>query len=114
MKKILVIHFMIFVACNSFNNEKKADDEITENELKEKLIGKWSGLGQKNPVWEITKDTFYYRVSSKAFSYEVIGNDVFVNRPDYPVILNDVRILNDTLIFYDSASSMEIKGYRIK
>ena len=104
----------MFVACNNYSKERKAENEVAENELKEKLIGKWSGLGQNIPVWEITKDTFYYRVSSKAFSYEVIENDVYVNRPDYPAILNDVRILNDTLIFYDKVSDMEIRGYRVR
>lgn len=85
-----------------------------KNELNNAIIGKWGGLGEERPVWEITNDSFYFKVTSKVTTYEIFKNDVIIHNPEMTTVLSNVRIIGDTLLFRDKMGDMEIRVFRIK
>jgi len=80
-------------------------------ELKNKLIGKWGGLGEKSPVFKITSDSIYYYDRLKSYKYEILSGDMIISFPESKGFLKRVSVINDTMFFFDEFPDT-IRAYR--
>lgn len=81
--------------------------------IENNLIGKWGGLDEKTPVWDIRKDSIYYFQHLKVYSYEIINKNMIINFGNSSTVLKNIHVKKDTLFFVDDAGLL-IKGYRFK
>ncbi len=110
----LITQLILFVACNTA--QKDADiDKIskTEDSIQNNFVGKWGGLGEALPVWDIRKDSIYYYQYSKAYAYKIINKNMVINFGNSVALLKNITVKNDTLFFIDDVGLL-IKGYRFK
>ena len=112
----LILCTLIFSACNdnyeNANQESKKNYQ-TQNVIQNSIIGKWGGLGEATPVWDIRKDSIYYFQHFRAYAYEIINNNMIINFGKSSTELKDIHIKNDTLYFIDDLGLL-MKGYRFK
>ena len=110
-----LLHVFLFASCNDnkkgdANPKKKNNNERVK---KNKMIGKWGGLGEATPVWDIREDSIYYFQHSKAYKYELIDKDMVVNFENYRPVFKNIHVVNDTLFFIDDIG-ISVRVFRFK
>lgn len=94
----------LLTSCNERPKEIKTLQPNRQNvslSLRDSLIGKWGGLGESIPVFEIRKDSIYYVQPSTAYPYKIINRDFIIYFPDHKGLLQSIRVDHDTIFFYD-------------
>ncbi len=98
MKFIYLILILFLVSCNE--NIKTQPKISFEDSITATLIGKWGGQGEKDPVWEIRKDSVYYFEHLRAYPYELKNHDLIINLSNNnQVKLENTHVIVDTLFF---------------
>ena len=116
MKAILFSIMVLLIGCNDStrNLKNKLPNNLTKiDSLKNKLMGRWGGLDEASPVFEIRKDSVYYFQRSAAYSYKILNNNLIINLPESPATLINITVIKDTLFFSDDQGH-SITGYRFK
>jgi hypothetical protein len=96
--------------------QKTAPDsgsQLVNDSLKKTLVGKWGGLNESIPIWDIQVDSIYYYDRSKAYSYEIINDDLIINLPGSKGVLKNIFVIKDTVFFLDEQGN-QVRGYRFK
>jgi hypothetical protein len=88
-------------------------NENGNDSLKKNLIGKWGGLHESMPVWNIKMDSIYYYDRAKNYSYKIINNDLIINIPGSKGVLKNIFVIKDTIFFLDEQGN-QVRGYRFK
>ncbi len=81
--------------------------------MNEKFIGRWGGLGEKIPVWEINKDSIFYFERSTYYHYKLNNNNMEIDFPEGKGTLKNIRVIKDTLFFLDEGGEI-VYAYRFK
>ncbi len=113
MKKIVfVIIVLLNIKCRE-SNSSKADRQILKDSTKQvaNYIGKWGGLDEKIPVWNIMKDSIYYYQHNRYYSYSYISGDLIIDFNGSKGVLKNIHTVLDTLIFQDEQGNT-IRGYK--
>lgn len=84
-----------------------------EDSLEPNLIGKWGGLGEKSPVWNIMHDSIYYYEHSAAYPYQILDGDLIIHFPKSRGVLKHITVNKDTMSFVDEQNNT-IRGYRFR
>ena len=115
MKIIFFLTVLIWSSCKETSNKRNTNSESisSEDSLKNTLIGRWGGLGENRPVFDIKKDSIYYFKRNAAYPYKIVNNNFLIDLPETVGILNNVSVAKDTLFFYDEQGILT-KGYRFK
>ncbi len=117
MKKIFscfTLQLIFILSCNTKKNELDKNKKFqTDSFLSVNILGKWGGLGEASPVWDIRKDSIYYFQHSKAYAYKVINKNIIIQFENSSAVLKNIKVNNDTLFFTDDAGIF-VKGYRFK
>ncbi len=111
-----VFFAFLFASCNDVEDRHNPiNKKVTEsqNETESKIIGKWGGLGEESPVWDIRKDSIYYFQHSKAYAYKILNKNMHINFGNTSTILKNINVKSDTLFFIDDVGLL-IKGYRFR
>lgn len=112
VKGIYFVLTLIFIACNQHDKKNTSSKKVTmEDSLKIKLIGKWGGIGEGTPVWDIRPDSIYYYERSAAYPYKILNGDFIINLPSSKGVLKQISVIKDTMFFLDEQGNT-IKGYR--
>lgn len=113
-KELIKIIFL-FISAFSFScsNNTSSNHFTKPDNLSQGILGKWGGLGENRPVWEIKADSIYYFQENKAYPYKMNGNDLIIERPDGVVILKNIAVDVDTLMFYHE-QGLKVKAYRFR
>lgn len=112
LKGICFLLTLIFIACNQQNTKNEPSKKMTmDDSLKTRLIGKWGGIGEDTPVWDIMPDSIYYYDRSTAYPYKILNGDFIIDLPVSKGILKHITVIKDTMSFLDEQGN-EIKGYR--
>ena len=100
------------LGCKEMPNGKLRPETIKDSSsgLRNKLIGKWGGLGESKPVFEIRKDSICYFQQSTKYPYKIVNHDFVIFFPDHEGILRNIRVDHDTIFFYDDYGLK--RGYR--
>lgn len=113
MKYIFFSTLLIFfLSCNN-QDSAPTQKNLLNDSLKNSLLGKWGGLGENEPVWEIKKDSIYYYEEGKSYYYFILRGDFIIKRLNSSVALKNIHVYKDTLFFLDD-QGLTIKGYRFK
>ena len=110
----MLFFLIIFVlySCRDVNNSKKKyNNVLVDTSLF--LMGKWGGAGENSPVWDIQKDSIYYYQRQKAYPYKYVNGDLIIDLGESKGVLHKVRVVLDTLFFYDEQGN-PIRGYRFR
>lgn len=119
MKKIALLYALLIISlmgCKEKPDAKSNSEFNLKNNslsLRDSLIGKWGGLGERRPVWEIRKDSIYYFERSIAYPYKIINRDFVIYFPDHVGKLRSIGVDHDTMYFLDP-QGITIKGFRFK
>lgn len=115
MKILFFLLAALVLSCKeSTNSRSNLNKNPTQADtLETELIGKWGGLGEDSPVWEISKDSIYYFERAAAYPYKLIDNDFVIYLPESKGKLRNIRVIKDTLFFLDE-QGLTVKGYRFK
>lgn len=113
MKRIIFLLIILYlIGCTESSNKKDNQRKrISSNDTAKSIIGKWGGLNEEQPVFEIRKDSIYYYQTDKIFSYTMIGKDLVIDFIESKGVLKKIHREADTLIFEDSNGGV-IKGYK--
>jgi len=114
LKYISFLLILSFAACNE-NTESSQKPIVTsqEDSIKNTLTGRWGGLGESSPVWEIRNDSIYFFEHLRAYPYKMVNHDLIINQLTHEVKLGNIYVIKDTLFFLDERGVL-IKGYRFK
>jgi hypothetical protein len=105
---------MILIGCNTQQPvESKAKTSSKLDSLKNALLGRWGGLGEESPVWEITMDSIYYFQELKSYRYEILNNNFIIYRQESKGILKNISVIKDTMTFYHE-DGLKVTGYRFR
>ena len=114
MKFFYILTLLYFGSCDTQKTHSRTEDKLNKaDSLKSRLLGKWGGLGEDSPVWEIKLDSIYYYQENKSYPYQIMENDLVIERGGSSGILSDISVVEDTLNFYDE-QGLSIKAYRFK
>jgi hypothetical protein len=111
--KFLPILFFIFLAGCSTQRQKI--DPRTYS-IKNRIIGKWGGLGEDSPVLRIDKDSVFYFGILKSYPYQWVDRSLVIDCSiDFgrKSILGSISINNDTM-YYLLDNKLWDKIYRFK
>ena len=114
MKYTIAFILFISTSCNNQNSKNKEiihDTRVTS--LESKLIGEWGGLGEDKPIWRISNDSIYYFQENESYPYQILDNNLIIERNDAKAVLRNISVELDTLKFEDPPGIV-IKGYRFK
>jgi hypothetical protein len=104
---------LIIIACNQNEIKNTTVKKLTaDDSLKIELIGKWGGMGEDTPIWDIRPDSIYYYDRSTAYSYKILNSDFIIDLPESKGVLKHVSVIKDTMFFLDEQANTPIKGYR--
>lgn len=105
----------IFFACNQPSEKRIPSSTKLDiaDSLKIKLLGKWGGIGESIPVWEIKQDSIYYYDRSITYPYSIIDGNIIVDFYSSRGILKNILVINDT-IFFENELGVPIRGYRFR
>jgi len=114
MKLISFLLILSLTACNEHVESSKMPIVISkEDSIKNTLIGRWGGLGESNPVWEIRKDSIYYFQHSRAYFYKILNHDLIIDFRETQAKFLNINVIKDTLFFSDEQGYLT-KAYRFK
>lgn len=112
LKRIYFLLTLIFAACDQQDSKNIPSKKMAaDDSLKINLIGKWGGLGESTPVWNIMPDSIYYYDRSTAYPYKILNGDFIIYLPESKGVLRHVTVIKDTMSFLDEQNNT-IKGYR--
>ncbi|HKO79597.1 MAG TPA: hypothetical protein VJU78_04340 [Chitinophagaceae bacterium] len=112
LKGIYFLVTLMFVACDQPDSKNTPSKTMTaDDSLKINLIGKWGGLGESIPVWNIMPDSIYYYGRSAAYPYQILNGDFIIYLPESKGVLKHITVIKDTMSFLDEQNNT-IKGYR--
>ena len=114
MKLILFAAILSLLSCTDASSNKKRARETKTDSLRLQLIGKWGGLGEDSPVWEITADSIHFFGAGETFPWKLSGADLIINRNGPSLIFSKVSVIRDTMIFFNEDTSASISSYRFK
>ncbi len=105
---------ILFTGCNNPEVDDKSAKIYTKvDTLKNKMIGRWGGLGEDSSVWEIRIDSIYYFQQRKTYPYKMLNNDLIIDRKESKGILRNISVIADTMTFY-TEEGIRVSGYRPK
>ena len=105
----------LFNSCNSIQYDTKQRQKYLEDYkaiLKQNLLGKWGGLGENKPIWDIKKDSIFYFDSSKSYAHKVVGKDLIIQYENTRVVFRNIQVNMDTLFFIEPDSGLPTTAYR--
>ena len=109
-----IIFLILFTACNNtYDGKAKAKMYTKVDTLKNKLMGRWGGLGEDSAVWEIRIDSIYYFEERKTYPYKILNNDLIIERDESKGILRNISVVEDTMTF-DIEEGVTATAYRFK
>ncbi|HWI92826.1 MAG TPA: hypothetical protein VNT20_16230 [Flavisolibacter sp.] len=98
VKTVFALMFILSFGClnNASSNHRTKLDTLPNG-----ILGKWGGLGESTPVFDIRNDSIYYFQEQKAYPYKMKANDMLIERNNEIGVLKNISVDLDTLIFYD-------------
>jgi hypothetical protein len=111
MKVLPIIVIIFFIGCNTRQGESQFHIKTAPDSLNQSLIGKWGGLNETTPVWNIKLDSIYYYSEHKSYPYKISKGDLFIYRDSTVGILRNISVTKDTMQFQDPPG-VRINAYR--
>ena len=113
LKGIYFVLTLIFLACNQHDKKNTLSKKLTmDDSLKIKLIGKWGGIREDTPIWDIRSDSIYYYDRSTAYPYKILNGDFIIDFPEPGAVFEDISVVKDTMFFIDAQAHISVRVYR--
>src|SRR4051794_7455350 len=110
--KILYLFVIITFSISCISHTELSNHQTKSDSLRNTLIGKWGGLGNK-PTFQIKQDSIYFFEQSTAYSYKIINHDMVIHYPQIEGVLRNIYVLKDTL-FFSNEEGVQMRGFRKK
>ncbi len=113
LKGICISLTLTFISCSQHDTKNKPSKKLDiDDSLISKLIGKWGGIRESTPVWDIRHDSIYYYDRSTAYPYKILNGDFIIDLPESKAVFEDISVVKDTMFFIDAQAHILIRAYR--